>query len=401
MNNEIISSAPSRLKRRYFFNWLFRGMGLLAIIASCLFLVIIISSIVIKGYRAFLISEINLTIKIDHSNNNYQHLIEQAFSSYQIEDRNKIYEIISEDAEFKLKKYISDNPSIGANEIKLWLPAAGKLDMYEKNFITKDKFDPSIFKVIENLHEQKLIRTSFNIGFLTSGDSRQPESAGVGGSIIGSFFTIFTCMLVSFPLAVSTAVYLEEYAPKNKLTYFVEVNINNLAAVPSIVFGLLGLAIFLGKFGMPRSSSLAGGVTLSLMVLPTMIITTRTALKTIPASIKQAVMALGASDLQILIHHTLPLAMPGIMTGAILAISRAIGETAPLIMIGMVAFIADVPHNLLDPATVMPVQIFLWADSPELAFVEKTSAAIVVLLLILLVMNIISAILRKKYEIRW
>lgn len=279
-----------------------------------------------------------------------------------------------------------------------WLPAANRLSLCQSHSIICDQVELSAIKV---LAEKGYLRSVFNYNFFISSDSREPEVTGMAGSIMGSLFTVIICMVLAFPLALLSAIYLQEFAPKNKLTYLIEININNLAAVPSIVFGILGLAVFLITFGIPRSSSLAGGLTLAVMALPTMIVTTRQALATIPLTIKHGAMALGASDLQILLHHTIPLAMPGIMTGAILTICRILGETAPMIMIGMVAFIADIPTNFLDPATVMPVQIYLWADSPETAFKAKTAAAILVLLVILFFMNILAIIVRKKYEIKW
>ncbi|MCI5113975.1 MAG: phosphate ABC transporter permease PstA, partial [Candidatus Electrothrix sp. AX1] len=234
-----------------------------------------------------------------------------------------------------------------------------------------------------------------------AGDSREPELSGIKGALTGSLFTLLVTLLLSFPVAVAAAIYLEEFAPKNRWTDLVEVNINNLAAVPSIVFGLLGLAVFLNFFGMPRSSPLVGGMVLSLMTLPTIIIASRASLKAVPPSIREAALGVGASKMQTVFHHVIPLAMPGMMTGTIIGLSQALGETAPLLMIGMVAFIVDVPGSVTDPATVLPVQIFLWADSPERAFVERTSAAILVLLMFLISMNGVAIYLRRKFERRW
>ncbi|MCW5207599.1 phosphate ABC transporter permease PstA, partial [Desulfobulbus sp. US2] len=241
----------------------------------------------------------------------------------------------------------------------------------------------------------------FNTTFFQAGDSREPELAGIRGAVMGSLFTLLVTLVLSFPVAVASAIYLEEFAPKNRWTDLVEVNINNLAAVPSIVFGLLGLAVFLNFFGMPRSSPLVGGLVLSLMTLPTIIIASRASLQAVPPSIREAALGVGASKMQTVFHHVLPLAMPGMMTGTIIGLSRALGETAPLLMIGMVAFIVDVPASITDPATGLPVQIFLWADSPERAFVERTSAAILVLLTVLISMNGLAVYLRMKFERRW
>jgi phosphate transport system permease protein len=254
---------------------------------------------------------------------------------------------------------------------------------------------------IDQLKDRADLQLHFNTGFLTGGDSREPEQAGVWGAVVGSMFTLLVTLLMSFPIGVAAAVYLEEFARRNRWTDLVEVNINNLAAVPSIVFGLLGLAVFLNFFGMPRSAPLVGGFVLTLLTLPTIIITGRAALKAVPPSIREAALGMGASKLQMVAHHVLPLAMPGILTGTIIGMARALGETAPLLLIGMVAFIVDIPNGLTDPATALPVQIFLWADSPERAFLERTSGAIMVLLLFLVVMNAAAVIMRNRYERRW
>jgi phosphate transport system permease protein len=245
------------------------------------------------------------------------------------------------------------------------------------------------------------VETRFNFSFFTQGDSREPELAGIRGAAMGSFYTLVITILLAFPLGVAAAVYLEEFAPRNRWTDLIEVNINNLAAVPSIIFGLLGLAVFINFFHVPRSVPLVGGLVLTLMTLPTIIISSRAAIKSVPPSIREAAIGVGASPMQVVLHHVLPLAMPGMLTGAIIGMARALGETAPLLMIGMVAFIVDVPNGFTDPATALPVQIFLWADSPERAFVEKTSAAIMVLLAFLVVMNTFAVVLRKRLERKW
>jgi phosphate transport system permease protein len=254
---------------------------------------------------------------------------------------------------------------------------------------------------LDQLNEQAKIKKRFNRIFFTSGDSREPELAGIWGAAAGSFFTLLVTLVMSFPIGVAAAVYLEEFAPKNRWTDLIEVNINNLAAVPSIVFGLLGLAVFLNFFGLPRSAPLVGGLVLTLMTLPTIIIASRAALQSVPPSIREGALGIGASKMQMVVHHVLPLALPGMLTGTIIGMARALGETAPLLMIGMVAFIVDIPAGLADPSTVLPVQIYLWADSPERAFVERTSAAIIVLLAFLMLMNAAAIILRKKFERRW
>jgi phosphate transport system permease protein len=254
---------------------------------------------------------------------------------------------------------------------------------------------------IEQLKSQGRVDVVFNTRFFTAGDSREPELAGIWGAVVGSFWTMLVTFLLAFPTGVMAAIYLEEFAPKNKFTDFVEVNINNLAAVPSIVFGLLGLSVFLGVFGVPRSAPLAGGIVLALMTLPTIIIASRAAIRAVPPSIRDAAVGLGASPIQTTFHHVLPLAMPGILTGTIIGMAQALGETAPLIMIGMVAFIVDIPGSFTDSASVLPVQVFRWSDFPERAFEARTSAAICVLLLFLVVMNVIAVFMRKRFERRW
>lgn len=263
------------------------------------------------------------------------------------------------------------------------------------------KFSDKEIAWTEALVEKGLVEQRFNTIFFTSGASREPETAGIWGAVVGSFFTMLVTLLVSFPIGVAAAIYLEEFAPDNRLTRIIEVNINNLAAVPSIVFGLLGLAMFLNVFGLPRSAPVVGGLVLALITLPTIIIASRAALKAVPPSIREAALGIGASRIQAVFHHVLPLAMPGILTGTIIGMAQALGETAPLLMIGMVAFIVDVPGGPFDPATVLPVQIFMWADFPEPAFQQKTSAAIMVLLGFLILMNAIAIVLRKRFERRW
>lgn len=254
---------------------------------------------------------------------------------------------------------------------------------------------------LERLREQGLVQRRFNWAFFTSGDSREPELAGIRGALVGSALMLLVTLVLCLPIGVAAAIYLEEFAPKNRLTELIEVNINNLAAVPSIVFGLLGLAVFLNYAGLPRSAPLVGGLVLALLVLPTIIIASRAALKAVPPSIKEAALGVGASHQQAIFHHVLPLAMPGIMTGTIIGMAHALGETAPLLMIGMVAFIVEVPTGLTDAATALPVQIYLWSDLPEIAFQSKTAAAIIVLLLFLFVMNGAAIVLRKRFERRW
>jgi len=263
------------------------------------------------------------------------------------------------------------------------------------------KFSDLSVALIENLKERNAVTSVFNWRFLTASDSREPELAGIRGAMVGSFWTMLVTFVLAFPIGVLAAIYLEEFAPKNRLSAFIEVNINNLAAVPSIIFGLLGLAVVIGFFGVPRSAPLAGGIVMALMTLPTIIIASRAAIASVPPSIRDAALGVGASHQQAVFHHVLPLAVPGMLTGAILGMARALGETAPLIMIGMVAFIVDVPRGITDSATVLPVQIYRWSDFPERAFEARTGAAIAVLLIFLVVMNGIAIILRRRFERRW
>ena len=302
---------------------------------------------------------------------------------------------------------VLQDPGIVGRTVSVWVPADDEVDMTLKGHFRRDlpeaerRMSDKQLAWLDRLTAEGRVERKFNTTFLSAGDSREPELAGIWGAVTGSFFTLVITLALSFPIGVAAAVYLEEFAHKSRWTDLIEVNINNLAAVPSIVFGLLGLAVFLNFFGLPRSAPLVGGLVLTLMTLPTIIIASRSALQAVPPSIREAALGVGASRMQMVVHHVLPLALPGMLTGTIIGMARALGESAPLLMIGMVAFIADVPHGVTDPATVLPVQIYLWADSPERAFVEKTSAAIMVLLAFLVVMNAGAIILRKRFERRW
>jgi phosphate transport system permease protein len=302
---------------------------------------------------------------------------------------------------------VKQDPTLIGTSQSVWLVADDDVDMLIKGHIDLNlpqsdrRIKDNQLAWIQQLQEQGRIEKRFNTIFFTAGDSREPELAGIRGAVAGSLFTLLITLAIAFPVGVSAAVYLEEFAPKNRWTDLIEVNINNLAAVPSIVFGLLGLAVFINFFGLPRSVPLVGGLVLALMTLPTIIIASRAALKSVPPSIREAALGVGASPIQTVTHHVLPLALPGMLTGTIIGMAQALGETAPLLMIGMVAFIVDVPGSPMDPSAVLPVQIFLWADSPERAFVERTSAAIMVLLAFLIGMNLLAVWLRKKFERRW
>jgi phosphate transport system permease protein len=408
------------LAKRYRSERRFKFYGLSAIVASLVFLFLLFASIIGNGYTAFLQTFIRLDIYFDPqiigenniSRADYPKLVKNSMSNLFPEvsgrqNRRALEGLVSKGAAFELRKMVMNDPELIGTTQSIWLTADDDLDMLSKGHI--DRSVPEIARRISDLQlswidtlfDQGRIRKQFNTAFFTNGDSREPELAGIRGAVVGSFLTLIVTLLLSFPIGVASAVYLEEFAPKNRLTDIIEVNINNLAAVPSIVFGLLGLAVFLNFAGLPRSAPIVGGLVLTLMTLPTIIISGRAALKSVPPSIREGALGIGASKTQMVMHHVLPLALPGMLTGTIIGMAQALGETAPLLMIGMVAFIVDVPGGFTDPSTVLPVQIFLWADSPERAFVERTSAAIIVLLGFLIVMNATAVFLRKRFERRW
>ncbi len=408
------------LARRYKKEKRFRRLGLAAIITSLCFLGLLFSSIIGNGWSAFWQTQLLLDIHLDAqvldvddlARADYGGLVKQSMRDLFPEvkgrrDKRSLYELVSIGAAFDLQKMVLADPSLIGKTVKLQVPAGDDVDMFVKGYIKRDvpesdrRVKDKQIVWIDALQQAGRLEKKFNTTFFTAGDSREPELAGIRGAAMGSLFTLLVTLSLAFPMGVATAVYLEEFAPKNRWTDLVEVNINNLAAVPSIVFGLLGLAVFLNFFNMPRSAPLVGGLVLTLMTLPTIIIAGRASLKSVPPSIKEAALGVGASKMQAITHHVLPLAMPGMLTGTIIGMAQALGETAPLLMIGMVAFIVDVPGAVTDPATVLPVQIYLWADSPERAFVERTSAAIMVLLTFLICMNALAVFLRKKFERRW
>jgi phosphate transport system permease protein len=322
-------------------------------------------------------------------------------------EKRMLYSLVSSGASYKLQKMLVANSALIGTTQKVWVPASDDVDMLMKGNV--DRSQPESERLlndrqiawIDQLIDEDRLAKRFNAAFFTAGDSREPELAGIRGATVGSFYVLLITLLLSFPVGVAAALYLEEFAQKNRWTDLIEVNINNLAAVPSIVYGLLGLAVFLNFFGLPRSSPLVGGLVMTMMTLPTIIIAGRIALQSVPPSIREAALGVGASKMQTVFHHVLPLAMPGMLTGTIIGMARALGESAPLLMIGMVAFIVDVPGGVTDPATALPVQIYLWADSPERAFMERTSAAIMVLLAFLILMNGTAVFLRHRFERRW
>jgi phosphate transport system permease protein len=414
------------LSKRYWAERRFRFYGLAAVTAGMTFLVYLFFVIFSNGIGAFRQTQVKLTVFYDPAiidpsgarqpdelrGADYQALVRAALKAKfpEVEGRSATRELtrlVSGSAAFDLQKRVMANPSLVGTTGEEWLLASDGVDLLMKDHVNRSlpegerPVSDEQIGWIDRLVKEDALGLKFNGVFISHGDSREPEKAGIWGAVVGSFFTLVITLLLSFPIGVATAIYLEEFARRNRWTDLIEVNINNLAAVPSIVFGLLGLAVFIGFFGMPRSAPLVGALVLTLLTLPTIIIASRAALKAVPPSIREAALGMGASKIQTVTHHVLPLAMPGMLTGTIIGMARALGETAPLLMIGMVAFIVDIPKGITDAATALPVQVFLWSDSPERGFVEKTSGAIIVLLAFLVVMNTAAVILRKRFERRW
>ena len=418
--------VAATLQRRYRAERRFRAYGLGAVVIGLVFVAFLFFTIISKGYTAFAQTYVELEINYSAADldpggtrardvleaADYQALIRAALRLKFPEvteraDLRKLYGIVSNAAEITLRDRVLADPGLIGRHENIWLLARDNVDMLVKGEADRRlpeaqrNIDDQTIGWVDRLAAEHRVEKRFNTRFFTSGDSREPEQAGVWGAVVGSFFTLAVTLVLSFPIGVAAAVYLEEFAPRNRLTDLIEVNINNLAAVPSIVFGLLGLAMFIQFFGLPRSAPLVGGLVLTLMTLPTIIITSRAALKAVPPSIREAALGMGASSVQTVLHHVLPMAVPGMLTGAIIGMARALGESAPLLMIGMVAFIADIPKGLTSAATVLPVQVYLWSNSPERAFVERTSGAIMVLLGFLLIMNAAAVLLRSRFERRW
>ncbi len=414
------------LRRRYRAEQRFRAYGLAAVLSGIIFVVFLFGTILMQGVSVFQQSYVKLEVFYDPEiidptgerdpdvlvTANYQSLVRDALRERFPDvsgrrDTRELYRILSSAASLDLQQRVVANPLLIGQRETRWLLVDDNVDMLLKDKVARDapeearRLTDQQLAWVETLEADGILKLRFNRSFFSNGDSRDPEQAGVRGALMGSLLTLLITLLLSFPVGVGAAVYLEEFAPRNRLTDVIEVNINNLAAVPSIVFGLLGLAVFIGFFGMPRSAPLVGGLVLTLLTLPTIIIASRAALKAVPPSIREAALGMGASRLQMVGHHVLPLAMPGMLTGAIIGMARALGESAPLLMIGMVAFIVDVPQGVMDPSTALPVQVFLWSDLPERGFVERTSGAIIVLLLFLLIMNATAVVLRNKFEKRW
>ena len=426
-NQESMNRVRAGLARRYAAERRFRMYGVIAILLSLAFLLMLFVSIIGNGYTAFQQTYIKLDVNFDpamldptgsgdmkiiNRTGDFQGVIKQALRDAfpgvtKRGDKRNLYGLVSGGAGFELRDRLHADPGLMGRTVSIWVTADAEIDMVVKGHIDREvpeddrRVKDQTIAWIDALVAEDRLEKRFNITFFTAGDSRNPEQAGIWGAAVGSVYTLIVTLVLSFPIGVAAAIYLEEFAPTNRFTDFIEVNINNLAAVPSIVFGLLGLAVFINFFGMPRSAPMVGGLVLTLMTLPTIIIASRAALKSVPPSIREAALGIGASKMQMVFHHVLPLAMPGMLTGAIIGMAQALGETAPLLMIGMVAFIVDIPGGVFDPSTVLPVQIYLWADSPERAFVERTSAAIMVLLAFLVTMNALAVLLRKRFEKRW
>ncbi|MCB1723094.1 MAG: phosphate ABC transporter permease PstA [Chromatiaceae bacterium] len=421
-----IDVVNTSLKKRYAREARFRRLGFGAVILGLLFVSILFFDIIGKGYTAFVQTHIELEVYFDPAvidpegkrdmkeiaRADFRKLSRNALRSLFPEvtkrnDRRALDAMLSSGAPHQLLEMVRHDPALIGERRVIDLIADDDIDMLIKGHIDRNapqsdrRVKDQVIAWVDELQKQGRVKEKFNTGFFVNGDSREPELAGIGGAAAGSFYTLLVTLLLSFPIGVAAAVYLEEFAPKNRWTDLIEVNINNLAAVPSIVFGLLGLAMFINLFGLPRSAPLVGGLVLTLMTLPTIIIAARAALKSVPPSIREAALGVGASKMQTVFHHVVPLAMPGMLTGTIIGMAQALGETAPLLMIGMVAFIVDIPGGPLDPSTVLPVQVYLWADSPERAFVERTSAAILILLAFLIAMNTFAVIMRRRFERRW
>ncbi|HET9640034.1 MAG TPA: phosphate ABC transporter permease PstA [Allosphingosinicella sp.] len=401
-----------RLRRRYAAERRFRLIGLGAILLSAGFLVLLLATMVANGARGFTRTEVRLDIDFAKSalfldpatlgsangraalaGADIQGVVQKAAEAqYGAEGAR----LLSDTAWLKVVGAIDGDPSLLTRTATIWLPASSPIDIAGKG-----KGDPEAERIHRRLAAREAVRTRFNSDFLSSGDATDPAAVGIWGAFAGSLLTMLVTLALAFPVGVLSAVYLEEYAPRNRWTDLIEVSINNLAAVPSIIFGLLGLAVFLNTMHLPRSAPLVGGLTLALMTMPVIVIAGRNAIKSVPPSIRDAALGIGASRIQVAYHHVLPLALPGILTGTIIGMARALGETAPLLMIGMRAFITSPPGGIAEPATVLPVQIFLWSDEVSRGFVEKTSAAIIVLLVFLLAMNGVAIYLRNKFERRW
>ena len=399
--------------------WL-QVVGLASMSIAILMLFILVASLVATGYKAFVQTHVTIDVFYDPAlieaddpaKGNFrvvmQDTLQAAFPD--VTERDQILDLtkmISNGAQFLVRDAVVADPGLIGQTVSITVPVSDPYDQLSKGFVDRDsdeghrRLSDVQIAAFDTLKAEGRISTPINWALITSADSRFPELAGLNGALVGSFYTLIICFSLAFPIGIGAALYLEEFAKRNRFSDFIEVNINNLAAVPSVVFGLLALAVFLGWFGLPRSSAFVGGLTLALMTLPTIIIATRAALKAVPPSIREAALGLGASRQQVVFQHVLPLAMPGIMTGTIIGLARALGEAAPLLLIGMNAFITSAPSSPFQPATALPTQILIWADSTERGFESRTSAAVLVLLVFLMTMNAVAIYVRSKFERRW
>ncbi len=409
MTDTVDTAYAARLKKRYAAEKRFRFYGVAALLITTLFLAYLLLDIARKGWPAFFEHKAIISVTLDPArldavtpaNSDFAALVKDTWRAQFPDmtsrtDKKKLNALLSQDASEDLKAMVTADPTLVGKTVTTTVLLSDDADL-----VLKGLSDGSDDELMQRVVKTVPVERGYAYRLFVNGDSREPELAGLRGALVGSLFTVAIALLLGIPLGIGAAIYLEQFAPKNRWTDVIEVNINNLAAVPSIIFGLLGLAMFLNVFGLPRSAPLVGGLVLALLVLPTIIIASRAALRAVPPSIREAALGVGASHQQAVFQHVLPLALPGILTGAILGLARTFGETAPLLMIGMVAFIADVPKGITDAATVLPVQIYLWSDLPELAFQSKTAAAIMVLVGTLLMMNAVAIYLRKKFERRW
>ena len=416
------SDVQRQIARRHAANKRMQWYGLGAIGFALGLLGILVVSLVAAGYTAFVQTHVTYPVHIDANKvdpeapdrGNYRALVRDSFlavlpgmESVGRDERRELTQMLSRGAEIQVRDRVVANPDLIGQRVAVTVPVSDRVDQLHKGVTPRDvvaqqrKMTDRQLTAYDALAAEDRLSTPFNWTLFTSADSRHPELAGLWGAIVGSAYALLVCFLLSFPIGVAAAIYLEEFASKNRLTDIIEVNINNLAAVPSVVFGLLGLAVYLNFFGLPRSAPLVGGMTLALMTLPTIIIATRSALKAVPPSVREAALGVGASRTQTVLHHVLPLSMSGILTGTIIGLAQALGETAPLLLIGMNAFITSAPGGIMESATALPTQIFMWADSPERGFVSRTSAAILVLLGFLVTMNLTAVLLRRRLERRW
>mgnify|MGYP001318813508 CR=1 FL=1 len=405
-------------KRRQSEAWL-RAAGLLSISLALGFLALMLAALTATGYKAFTQTHVTIDVPIsaefvdaeDIFNSGWRRVMQGAvaemFPDLTGPDLRDAADILSDGAQFMVRDAVIADPSLIGQVLTITVPTSDPFDQLNKNLVDRETAEGSRrvndiqVAAFDQMNSEGRVSSPFSWGMFTNADSRFPELAGLKGAFIGSGYLLLICFAIALPVGIGAAIYLEEFAPKNRFSDLIEVNINNLAAVPSVVFGLLALAVFLNWFGLSRGSPFVGGLTLALMSLPTIIIATRAAVKAVPPSIREAALGVGASKQQVVFHHVLPLAMPGIMTGTIIAMAGAIGETAPLLLIGMNAFMTAAPATPFESATTLPTQIFIWADSPERGFVSRTSAAILVLLTILVMMNGLAIWLRRKFERRW